>query len=167
MAIDPILARHGRILFEVDRIEALAAGARPAHVDGLAERRWAFTQETLLHCAQMSDVLAALMSDLRADAAVRARLAHARTRAFVAAFHEHVDHWRGFPSAERWSDYRAAVGWLAGAIRQLIEDEASEIIPLLPVRPSSTPIPPLQHSYAEDAWQVRRLIFDGSQRPLA
>lgn len=165
MAIDPILARHERILAAVEHIEALVA-ARPAKIDALAERRWAFTHEMLLHCARMSDLLAELMTDNRAEAMARAELANERTKAFVAYFHEHVARWYGFPAAEHWIEYRGAVERLAERIRELLECEAREIVPLLPVRPSGATAPNMHQDYVEDAVRVRRKIFDPNRRPL-
>jgi len=165
MAIDPILARHERILAAVEQIEALIA-ARPVKIDTLAERRWAFTHEMLLHCARMSDLFAELMSDSRAEAAAAAALANERTKAFVTYFHEHVARWYGFPSAEHWTEYRDAVARLAERIRELVECEAREILPLLPVRPSGAAAPNLKQNYVEDALRVRRRIFDPNRRPL-
>jgi hypothetical protein len=106
------------------------------------------------------------MADRRADAVSRAQLADARTRQFVAYFHEHVGNWFGLPASERWEEYRDAIELLTGKIRRLIDGEACEIVPLLPVQPGGAAVFATPQRYAEDVWDVRRLIFDANQRPL-
>lgn len=166
MAIDPILARHGRILAVVEKIEALVLGDRPARVDTLADRRWAFTHELMVHCVEMHALFAALMTDRRPQAVSRAELANQRTQRFVARFQEHIGRWQGLPSAENWDDYRAAVAQMIDMIRHLIDTEAREIVPLLPVRASGVAAPALPQNYVEGAWQVRRMLFDSNERPV-
>jgi len=164
--IDPILARHGRILSVIDRLEAMVAGPRPAQVDELAELRWSFTREVLLHCSEMSELFVALMADRRADAVTRARLADARTRQFVVAFHEHVGHWYGLPPTDRWVEYRASIETLAAMLRRLVDGEAGDIVPVLPLQPGGAAVPASSQRYAEEAWDVRQMIFDANQRPF-
>lgn len=167
MDVEQILTQHVRILKDVEALEEIAAAPRPERVDGLAHRRWAFTRDMLLHCSRMeSGVLTPLSVDARPAAVERARSASMATAAFVEMFHAHVGRWQGFPSADRWEEYRSAMGRVTSALRDLIDCEATAIVPLLPVQPSGTPPPVSKDRYASDAWEVRGRIFGQDQKPL-
>lgn len=166
MDVGQILAQHVRILKDVEALQEIAVAPRPLNIEALANRRWSFTRDVLLHCSRMeSTVLAPLATDLRPVAVARAKIASAAIADFVAFFRKHAERWQGFPPVEHWEDYRIAAGTLASRIRALIEHEASEIVPLLPVQPSGTPPPRAKDHYVSEAWDLRRMIFADDQTP--
>jgi hypothetical protein len=163
--VDQILAQHVRILKDVEAFEIATQAPRPEQFEVLAHRRWAFASDLLLHCSWMeSSVLAPLRVDARPEAARRARAASAATAEFIKLFHHHVEHWRDSPPGERWDEYRQAAAALVRAIRELMDREAREIVPLLPVQPSGTP-PVARDHYASDAWELRGTFFADERRP--
>ena len=165
MDVGQILAQHVRILSDVEALEEIAAAPRPQNVEALANRRWAFTRDLLLHCSRMeSQILSPMSVDVRPIAVERAKAASIATADFVALFRAHADRWQGFTPPEQWSDYRAATHRLSAAMRALIECEAGEIVPLLPVQSSGTPAPVSKDRYARDSWHIRGLIFGDDQR---
>jgi hypothetical protein len=165
--VDQILTQHVRILKGLEALEEIAAGERPERVDSLAHRRWAFTRDMLLHFSRMeSTVLAPLSVDIRPAAVESAKSASAAVARYVEMFHAHAARWKGFPPAEQWAEYRAASARFAEAVRELIDREATMIVPLLPVQPSGTPPPVSKDRYASDAWHVRGIIFDHDQKPI-
>lgn len=166
MDVGQILAQHVRILKDAEALEEIAAAPRPKNVEALANRRWAFTRDLLLHCSRMESlVLSPLSVDVRPAAVACAKASSTATAEFVALFRAHAERWQGFTPPEQWRDYRAATDRLATAMRLLIEREASEIVPLLPVQPSGTPPPVSKDRYVSDAWAIRGLIFGDDQRP--
>ena len=166
MDVAQILAEHVRILQAAEALEDIAAAQRPMNVEALANRRWTFTRDLLLHCSRMeSTVLLPLSVDRRPTAAARAKDTSAATAEFVKLFQAHAERWQGFTPPEQWQAYRAATDRLAAGMRLLIEREASEIVPLLPVQPSGTPPPVSKDRYVSDAWAIRGLIFGDDQRP--
>lgn len=165
MDVGQILAQHVRILTDAEALEQIAAAPRPQNVEALANRRWAFTRDLLLHCSRMeSQILSPMAADARPFAAERAKSASVATADFVALFRAHAERWQGFTPPEQWSDYRAATHRLSAAMRALIEREAGEIVPLLPVHPSGTRAPVSKDRYASDSWHIRGLIFGDDQR---
>ena len=163
--VGQILAQHVRILSDVEALEEVASAPRPRHVEDLANRRWAFTRDLLLHCSRMeSQILSPMSVDARPNAAQRAKAASVATADFVALFRAHAERWQGFTPPEQWIDYRAATQRLSAAMRALIEREAGEIVPLLPVQPSGAPAPVSKDRYASDSWHIRGLIFGDDQR---
>jgi hypothetical protein len=158
MPIQQVLVRHGRILRNLARLERLVAGERPTSVDRLADSRWAFTRDLLLHFAAMeSRVYGPLMEEERAEGQAQAALASARTQALVRDFADHCVRWHGYPPAEQWDCYRRSIERLTAAVRERIDAEASEIVPLLPLRGGAGR--PTPEGYAAEAWRIRAVIY--------
>jgi hypothetical protein len=168
MSVDRLLAQHCRILANVDAVEHFAAGAPPAHEDRMADKRWAFTRDLLLHFAQMeSTVYGPMMSDRREHAQQSAALASVETATLMDEYREHVARWNGPHPAEQWETYRRAISRLMRRIRTRLEAEAVEIVPLLPVQPEGALGGPTRETYAAEAWEIRGVIFEGIKLPSA
>lgn len=166
MSVDRLLAQHCRILANVDAAEHFAAGPPPPHGVSMADKRWAFTRDLLLHFAQMeSTVYGPMMTDRRAHAQEAAALASVETARLTAEFREHVARWRGPHPADQWEAYRRALARLLLRVRARIEAEAIEIVPLLPVQSSGGRSGPTRESYAAEAWEIRGVLFDGVTLP--
>ena len=166
MPVERVLRQHSHILANADALEAMASGPRPTNVDGLGFRRWTFTRDLLMHFAKMEgQVYGPLMDGLGEDVASTASQASAETAALVSDFREHVTRWHGFPSEAQWETYARSIRWLMGRIRERIEREAIDILPLMPQLPTNDegacPAKP-DHRYVSDAWEIRELIFTGS-----
>ncbi|MDQ0251088.1 hypothetical protein J2W22_003152 [Sphingomonas kyeonggiensis] len=166
MPVERVLRQHAHILANADALETLVSGPRPANVEGLGFRRWMFTRDLLMHFAKMEgQVYGPLMDEVGGDVALAAGRASAETAALVADFREHVTRWHGLPSEEQWDTYARSIRWLMTRIRERIEGEAAEILPLLPQLPvndvGDCPGKP-DHRYVADAWEIRELIFEGS-----
>ncbi|MDT8757913.1 hemerythrin domain-containing protein [Sphingomonas psychrotolerans] len=168
MSVDRLLAQHCRILANVEAVEQFAAGPPPPLEDRMADKRWAFTRDLLLHFAQMeSTIYGPMMSDRRAHAQQTAALASVETAALMSEYREHVARWQGPHPAEGWETYRRAVTRLTRRIRIRIEAEAAEIVPLLPVQPDGSRSGPTREGYAAEAWEIRTALFDGIKLPSA
>lgn len=166
MSVDRLLAQHCRILANVDAVERFAAGPPPPPSVSMADKRWAFTRDLLLHFARMeSTVYGPMMGDRRAHAREAAALASLETARLMAEYREHVARWQGPHPADQWESYRRALARLMLRIRARIEAEAVEIVPLLPVQPSGKRDGPTRESYAAQAWEIRSLLFDGAKLP--
>jgi len=166
MPVDRVLAQHCRILANVDAVEEFAAGAPPAHDDSMADRRWAFTRDLLLHFARMeSTVYGPMMSDRRAHAQQTAALASVETARLMAEYREHVARWQGPHPADQWETYRRAIARLMRRIRTRLEAEAAEIVPLLPIQPDGPRSGPTRETYAAEAWEIRGVLFDSVPLP--
>jgi hypothetical protein len=163
MPVDCVLRQHGHILANADALETLVAGPRPANDDGLGFRRWVFTRDLLLHFAKMEgQVYGPLMEEVGGEAARFASRASAETAALVADFREHVARWHGFPSEAQWETYARSIRWLMTRIRERLEGEAIDIVPLLAQLPSTDDDESRRkpdHRYVADAWEIRELIF--------
>lgn len=167
MSVDRLLAQHCRILANVEAVECFAEGPPPPAGDSFADKRWAFTRDLLFHFARMeSTVYGPMMSDRREHARQCAALASVETAALMAAFREHVMRWRDPPPAAEWETYRRGIRRLMRRIRTRLESEAIEIIPLLPVQPGGSRDGPTRESYAAEAWEIRRALFDGIKLPV-
>ncbi|MDG2532881.1 hypothetical protein P6144_04430 [Sphingomonas sp. HITSZ_GF] len=166
MPVERVLKQHGHILANADALEAMVSGPWPARIDGLGFRRWMFTRDLMLHFARMEgQVYGPLMDDIGGDAAGIASRASAETAALVADFREHVTRWHGLPSEAQWSTYARSIHWLLARIRERIEGEAAEIVPLLshlPTNDDGACLGKPDHRYVADAWEIRELIFAGS-----
>jgi hypothetical protein len=168
MSVDRVLAQHCRILANVDAVEQYAAGMRPSHCDSLANKRWAFTRDLLLHFARMeSTVYGPMMSDRREYAQQSAALASVETAALMAEYREHVARWQGPHPSEQWETYRRGIARLMRRIRTRLEAEAAEIVPLLPVQSDGSRGGPTRETYAAEAWEIRGVLFDGVPLPGA
>jgi hypothetical protein len=166
MSVDRLLAQHCRILANVDAVERFAAGPPPPQGDRMADKRWAFTRDLLLHFAKMeSTVYGPMMSDRRGHAQQTAAHASAATAALMTEYREHVVRWQGPHPAHHWDIYRRGVAQLMGRIRDRLEAEALEIVPLLPVQPDGSRDGPTRESYAAEAWEIRGVIFQGVPLP--
>ncbi len=166
MSVDRLLAQHCRILANVDAVERFAAGPAPAPAEGMADRRWAFTRDLLLHFAQMeSTVYGPMMNDRRERAQHKAALASVETAALMSEYRVHVARWNGPHPAEQWESYRRAVSQLMQRIRVRLEAEAADIVPLLPVQPEGARGGPTRESYAAEAWEIRGALFGGPKLP--
>lgn len=166
MPVDRMLAQHVRILANVDKVESFAAGPPPIEGDCMAEKRWAFTRDLLLHFAKMeSTVYGPMMSDRREHAQHSAALASVATSTLMAEYREHVARWQGPHPAAQWETYRRGVARLMARIRTRIEAEAVEIVPLLPVQSDGTREGPTRESYAAEAWEIRGVLFEGIKLP--
>lgn len=165
MPVERVLTQHGHILANADALEALVSGPWPAQIEGLGFRRWMFTRDLMLHFAKMEgQVYGPLMDEVGGDAAGVASRASAETAALVAAFREHVTRWQGLPSEAQWDTYARSIGWLLARIRERLEGEAAEIVPLLsrlPVAEDGLCLGKPDHRYVADAWEIRELIFAG------
>lgn len=166
MPVERVLKQHGHILANADALEALVSGPRPAQVEGLGFRRWMFTRDLLLHFAKMEgQVYGPLMDEVGGDAAGIASRASAETASVVADFREHVTRWHGLPTEAQWETYARSIQWLLTRIRERLEGEAVEILPLLsrlPVTEDGACSGKPDHRYVADAWEIRELIFAGS-----
>ncbi|MEP9360591.1 hypothetical protein [Sphingomonas sp. KR3-1] len=163
MPVERVLRQHGHILANADMLETLVSGPRPANDDGLPFRRWLFTRDLLLHFAKMEgQVYGPLMDMVGGDAATSASKASAETAALVTDFRDHVARWRNLPSEAHWETYARACQWLLNRIRDRLEGEATEIVPLLSYLPTddegACPGKP-DHRYVADAWEIRELIL--------
>lgn len=168
MAVESVLVRHCRILANIDAIEGAANGPRPQDMEALGAKRWAFTRDLLLHFEKMeAQIYAPMMTDRRDYAVERAAVARAQTASLVADFKAHVDRWKGLPSAEIWPEYAPAVARLMARVRDRLDTEALEIVPLLPVEPQDERARRCGTSYAAEAWRVRSAIYNGDHSPLA
>ena len=168
MSVDRLLAKHCRILANVDAVERFAAGPPPSVSDALADKRWAFTRDLLMHFAEMeSTVYGPMMSDCREHAQQTAALASVETATLMAEYREHVARWHGPHPGEQWETYRRGVARLMRRIRNRLEAEAVEIVPLLPVQPDGSRGSPTRESYAAEAWEIRGVLFDGVKLPSA
>jgi hypothetical protein len=168
MSVDRLLAQHCRILANVDAVEQFAAGAPPAQEDGMADKRWAFTRDLLMHFAQMeSTVYGPMMSDRREHAQQTAALASVETATLMSEYRDHVARWQGPHPGAQWETYRRAISRLMRRIRTRLEAEAAEIVPLLPVQPDGTRGGPTRESYAAEAWEIRGVLFEGVKLPSA
>lgn len=166
MPVERVLKQHGHILANADALETMVSGPWPAQVQGLGFRRWQFTRDLMLHFAKMEgQVYGPLMDEVGGEAAGTASRASAETAAVVADFREHVTRWHGLPSEAQWDTYARSIRWLLSRIRERIEGEATEIVPLLSRLPQGAqgecPGKP-DHRYVADAWEIRELIFAGS-----
>lgn len=166
MPVERVLRQHGHILANADALETLVSGPWPAQVDGLGFRRWMFTRDLMLHFAKMEgQVYGPLMDEVGGDAAGVASRASAETASVVADFREHITRWHGLPTEAQWDTYARAIRWLLARIRERIEGEATEILPLLSRLPTddygACPGKP-DHRYIADAWEIRELIFAGT-----
>lgn len=163
MPVERMLKQHGHILANADALETLVSGPWPARIDGLGFRRWMFTRDLMLHFAKMEgQVYGPLMDDVGGDAASIASRASAETAAVVADFREHITRWHGLPSEAQWETYSRAIRWLLSRIRERLEGEAVEIVPLLsrlPVNDDGACPGKPDHRYVADAWEIRELIF--------
>lgn len=167
MPVDRVLRQHGHILANADALEALVSGPRPTSVEGLGFRRWLFTRDLLMHFARMEgQVYGPLMDEVGGEVAHMASHASAETAALVADFREHVTRWHGFPSEAQWDMYARSTHWLTARIRERLESEATDILPLLSRLPvddqGACPGKP-DHRYVADAWEIRELIFGGTK----
>ncbi|TGX55992.1 hypothetical protein E5A73_02445 [Sphingomonas gei] len=168
MSVDRLLAQHCRILANVAAVERFAEGPAPALADGMANRRWAFTRDLLLHFAQMeSTVYGPMMNDRRERAQQSAALASVETAALMSEYREHVARWHGPHPADQWETYRRAVYRLMQRIRIRLEAEAAMIVPLLPIQPDGADCGPTRESYVAEAWEIRGVLFDGIKLPSA
>jgi hypothetical protein len=163
MPVERVLRQHGHILANADALETFVSGPWPVQIDGLGFRRWMFTRDLMLHFAKMEgQVYGPLMDDVGGDAAGIASRASAETAAVVADFREHVTRWHGLPTEAQWDTYARAIRWLLARIRERLEGEATEIVPLLSRLPvnddGDCPRKP-DHRYVADAWEIRELIF--------
>jgi hypothetical protein len=166
MSVDRLLAQHCRILANVDAVERFAAGSPPPEADRMADKRWAFTRDLLIHFAQMeSTVYGPMLSDRREHAQQAAALASVETAALMAEYREHVVRWHGPHPAHQWETYRRGIARLMDRIRTRIEAEALEIVPLLPIQPDGARSGPTRESYAAEAWEIRGVLFEGIQLP--
>lgn len=167
MPVERVLKQHGHILANADALEALVSGPWPAQFEGLGFRRWMFTRDLMLHFAKMEgQVYGPLMDEVGGNAAGIASRASAETAAVVADFREHITRWHGQPSEAQWETYARSIRWLLTRIRERIEGEATEILPLLSRLPAGddgecTGKP--DHRYVADAWEIRELILGGSK----
>lgn len=163
MPVECVLKQHGHILANADALETLVSGPWPANDDGLGFRRWVFTRDLMLHFAKMEgQVYGPLMDEVGGDAARFASRASAETAALVADFREHVARWQGLPSEAQWDTYARAIRWLMTRIRERLEGEAIDIVPLLAQLPSNDDDYGRRkpdHRYVADAWEIRELIF--------
>ncbi|WP_404339047.1 hypothetical protein AB2M62_07620 [Sphingomonas sp. MMS12-HWE2-04] len=167
MPFDQLFIRHGRILRNLETFEMLVAGAHPAQVDGLADHRWAFTRDLLIHFAEMElNVFGPMMRDSRIEAQQQAAAASAATSALVRDFREHVARWHGFPKADQWDTYRRAILQLTQRIRARIDAEAVDILPLLPAQPEGGGPRNTGESYAAEAWKIRGVIYSMHHKPI-
>lgn len=167
MSIDQLFVRHSRILRNLETFEALADGARPDHVDGLADTRWAFTRDLLIHFAGMeSKVYGPMMRDRRPEVQQIAASASAATSALVRDFCEHVARWHGFPGPDQWENYRRAIRQLTQRIRIRIDAEAIDILPWLPPQPEGSGPANGAESYAAEAWKIREVIYSLNRKPI-
>jgi hypothetical protein len=166
MPVDRLLAQHMRILANVESLERFSEGPPPAHNDNIADRRWRFTRDLLLHFAKMeSTVYGPMMSDRREQAQKAAARASVETATLMTEFREHVARWTEAHPSAQWETYRRAVARLIQRIRARIEEEAVEIVPLLPVQPDGTRRGPTRESYAAEAWEIRGVLFKGTRLP--
>lgn len=166
MSVDRLLAQHCRILANVDAVERFAAGPPPPESAGFADKRWNFTRDLLFHFAQMeSTVYGPMMSDRRAHAQQAAALASVQTAALMSEYREHVARWQGPHPGLQWDTYRRGVERLMQRIRDRIEAEAVEIVPLLPVQPDGSRLGPTRESYAAQAWEIRGVLYEGIKLP--
>ena len=166
MSVDRLLSQHCRILANVDAVEHFAAGPPPPLGVSVADKRWAFTRDLLLHFAQMeSTVYGPMMGDRRAHAQEAATRASIETARLMTEYREHVTRWQGPHPTDQWETYRHALGRLMLRIRARIEAEAIEIVPLLPVQPSGARGGPTRESYAAQAWEIRGMLFDEAKPP--
>ncbi len=166
MPVERVLRQHGHILANAEALETLVSGPRPSNFQGLGFRRWTFTRDLLMHFATMEgQIYAPLMDEGSGDAARAASHASAQTAALVADFREHVTRWHGFPDEAQWETYARSIRWLMSRIRERIDGEATDILPLLgPLRKrldGAVPIGP-DHRYVADAWEIREQIFEGT-----
>lgn len=166
MPVERVLKQHSHILANADALETMVSGPRPTNVDGLGFRRWMFTRDLLMHFAKMEgQVYGPLMDEVGGEVARAASHASAETAALVADFREHVTRWQGLPSEAQWDTYARSIRWLMGRIRERIEREAADILPLMPQLPTNDegacPGKP-DHRYVADAWEIRELIFTGN-----
>ena len=171
MPVERVLRQHGHILANAEALETLVSMPRPANDDGLSFRRWVFTRDLMLHFASMEgQVYAPLMDDVGGEAARFASRASAETAALVADFREHIARWHGFPSEAQWETYARSTRWLTSRIRERLENEAVDIVPLLAQLPvnddNERPAKP-DHRYVADAWEIRGLIFTSASRGSA
>jgi hypothetical protein len=165
MTVDRLLSQHCRILANVDAVECFAAGPPPPEDDAMADRRWAFTRDLLMHFADMeSKVYGPMMSDRRLHAQQAAALASVETASLMAEYREHVARWQGPHPAHQWETYRRGVERLMRRIRNRLEAEALEIIPLLPVQPDGSRSGATREGYAAEAWEIRGVLFEGARR---
>ncbi len=166
MSVDRLLATHCRILANVDAVEQFAAGPPPPAGDSMADKRWAFTRDLLLHFAEMeSTVYGPMLSDRREHAQQTAALASVETAALMNEYREHVARWQGPHPAAQWETYRRAVARLMRRIRNRVEAEAVEIVPLLPIQHDGTRAGPTRERYAAEAWEIRGVLFKGPALP--
>ena len=166
ISVDRLLARHCRILANVEAVEHFAAGPPPPASNSFADKRWAFTRDLLHHFAQMeSTVYGPMISDRRPQAQAAAALASVETAALMSEYREHVARWQGPHPAAQWETYRRGVARLMLRIRARIEAEAIQIVPLLPVQPDGSRAGPTRESYAAQAWEIRGVLFEGVKLP--
>jgi hypothetical protein len=168
MSVDRLLAQHCRILANVDAVERFAAGPPPPQGDRMADKRWAFTRDLLLHFARMeSTIYGPMMSDRREHAQQTAALASVETATLMTEYREHVARWHGPDPAEQWETYRRGIARLMRRIRTRLEAEAAEIVPLLPIQPDGSRGGPTREGYAAEAWEIRGVLFEGIKLPSA
>lgn len=166
MSVDRLLAQHMRILANVESVERFSEGPPPAQNDNFADRRWCFTRDLLLHFAKMeSTVYGPMMNDRRDHAQRAAARASVETATLMREFREHVARWTDAHPAAQWDTYGRAVTRLMQRIRARIDEEAVEIVPLLPVQPDGTRGGPTRESYAAEAWEIRGVLFKGTKLP--
>lgn len=166
--IERVLARHCRILADIERFEDWAAQEHPGESQNLTLSRWNFARELLVHFADMeTHAYSPMMNDPRPEAQTRAARASGETLQLVHAFREHVIRWHGPVRPMCWETHRRAVTQLLARIRRRIDAEAMDIVPLMAQQPSGTrAIGSLAESYAAEAWRMRDLIC-GTDKPLA
>jgi hypothetical protein len=166
MSVDRLLAQHIRILANVESLERFSEGPPPAQNDNFADRRWRFTRDLLLHFAKMeSTVYGPMMSDRREHAQRAAARASVETASLMAEFREHVARWQDAHPSAQWETYRRAVTRLVQRIRDRLNAEAAEIVPLLPVQPDGSRGGPTRETYAAEAWEIRGVLFKGTKLP--
>ncbi|AQR73052.1 hypothetical protein BXU08_04630 [Sphingomonas sp. LM7] len=152
----------------MESVERFSEGPPPPQNDNMADKRWAFTRDLLVHFARMeSTIYGPMMSDRREHAQKAAARGSVETAALMAEYREHVARWQGPHPADRWETYRRGVTRLMQRIRARLEAEAMEIVPLLPVQPDGTRrAGPTRESYVAEAWEIRGVLFEGTKLPL-
>lgn len=159
--LDKLRFEHRRLLAACDALDAMVAGPYPDAVERLAELRWNYTREMLMHFANVeTGALQPLMGDRRPDAAARAARSSQDLRNVYDNFMRHVRRWHGSPAEESWSEYRQALALLTRRIRVRLAAEETDIHPLLPAQPGSIRVASVTEpiNYAAEAWRIRALV---------
>lgn len=160
MSIDRLLADHVRIIEQIAMLHRLVEAGPLVEANAVSPIRWALARDLMLHFARIeAELYVPLLSDSRPIAVARASQAIEAIAKLNREYILHIQRWAGDAPVRDWAGYVRAMRSITAHMRTQIDDEARDLMSLLPLQPTEPSRLQPRSNHAADAWKIREMLF--------